>query len=96
MNKVPYLEEVWRLRNRGEENSAEEIIGSGKTITEILPLHRRVFDPDRYPPSIEDRPQKRSLRSIFHILRRKGTIPPMTYRNFLKIIKTYEPHLLRG
>jgi hypothetical protein len=95
LNRVPFLEEVWRLRNRGEEDSAEEIIGHGKTITEILALHRRVFDPDRHLSSIGNQPQKRSLRSIFHILRRKGAIPPMTYRNFLKIIKTYDPHLLR-
>jgi ribosomal protein L19E len=95
LNKVLFLEEIRRLRYK-KEDSEEGITGQRQTIAEILQFHRRVFDPDQYPTSRENRLQKRSLRSIFRILRRQGAIPPMTYCNFLKIIKTHGPHLLKG
>jgi hypothetical protein len=50
LKREAFLEEIRRLRQKGEEDSAEAITGRGKTITEILTLRRLVFDPDGYSP----------------------------------------------
>jgi hypothetical protein len=96
LKEVEFLEELRRLRRKEKEEPENATVGKGNTISEILHSQRRFFDPERHRPSPnKHQPQKKSWRSVFHILSRRGTIPPMSYRNFLKIIKTLDPLLLK-
>jgi hypothetical protein len=62
LKREAFLEEIRRLRQKGEEDSAEAITGRGKTITEILTLRRLVFDPDGYP--LERKPASKEILEV--------------------------------